>query len=510
MRRVAFGIILVSLALAAGCGGGGSASSKVPATVTLTPSVGRSINAGSTLTINAAASDGSLVTWTVSGAGTLANATQLPNQPPNVATYLAPSFTGQNAYAVVTATTASGASAYLPLTVVPFNVFGNVQGVSVDGGPSSHSYPNAAFTSVDVCTTGSTNCKTINGILVDTGTVGLRILASALPTLTPVKDSSGDILNECFQFEDQSYIWGQVELADVRINGEIAASLPIQAIADPSGYSIPSDCAATGTEGDKDSLDALGANGILGIGVEPQDCGAACVAAAGATPPGAAYYTCTGGSCTAAFASLAQQVNHPATFFGIDNNGTVLQLPSVSGSAGNLTGFLTFGVGTQSNNQIGTQTIFTLDANDNFTVKLSETGQTLTSSFLDSGSNAFFFPDDAITTCASPYALFFCPAAPISLTVTSIGVNKSQDTNYFTIDNASDLLTNNPGDVAFSGLGGPNGTGLCSDGTGACSFIFGVPFFYGRTIFTTVRGQSPPINTPAAPWWAYTTSFPAP
>ncbi len=39
--------------------------------------------------------------------------------------------------------------------------------------------------------------------------------------------------------------------------------------------------------------------------------------------------------------------------FPIDNNGTILQLPSVNGGAASVIGSLTLGIGTQSNNGLG-------------------------------------------------------------------------------------------------------------------------------------------------------------
>ena len=61
----------------------------------------------------------------------------------------------------------------------------NVQPIAVNGGPtadssSGHTYPNVAFTSVTVCVPGTSNyCQTIDGVLVDTGSVGLRLAPSS-------------------------------------------------------------------------------------------------------------------------------------------------------------------------------------------------------------------------------------------------------------------------------------------------------------------------------------------
>src|SRR5580658_9326153 len=67
----------------------------------------------------------------------------------------------------------------------------NVQAITVSTGPSAAPplnapYIDGAFTSVTVCVPGSTtSCQTIGGILVDTGSAGLRILSSALTISLP-------------------------------------------------------------------------------------------------------------------------------------------------------------------------------------------------------------------------------------------------------------------------------------------------------------------------------------
>jgi hypothetical protein len=444
------------------------------------------------------------VTWSLAGGGLLSNQTA------SSATYTASSGAPAFTYAVVTATSVDSpaASAYTPITVVPFEVFPNVQPVNVDGGPvPGQVYRNGAFTSVSVCTPGTLTCQTIDGILVDTGSSGLRVLSSALPALPALTDQNGNTISECVQSADQSYIWGTVAVADVRIAGEVARSISIQAIADPASVSIPADCTSHGAGTDQDSQQALGANGILGLGLEAQDCGAACDPSAGDTPPGPTYYACSSSSCSAAFVSLAQQVTHPAVLFAKDNNGTELQFPPLSGAAATASGSLLFGIGTQTNNILGSATVFTVDSSDNFTTNLNSTGQSLTSSFIDSGSSGLFFPDGNLLTCSSPDSLYFCPASLTPMTAVNVGANSSQSTVDFSVDNAEAILSGNPSDAAISTLAGSTVSGACSGGTVTCSFEWGLPFFYGRDVFMSIRGQPQASGVPPAPWWAYTTGF---
>src|SRR6201998_4752715 len=55
----------------------------------------------------------------------------------------------------------------------------NVPPIVANSGPLQN-YANGVFTSVTVCAPGTSTCQTISSVLVDTGSYGLRVLASAL------------------------------------------------------------------------------------------------------------------------------------------------------------------------------------------------------------------------------------------------------------------------------------------------------------------------------------------
>jgi len=359
----------------------------------------------------------------------------------------------------------------------------NSQAITVDPGPAG-GYANGVFTSVTVCVPGSSNCQTVNGVLVDTGSFGLRVLASALGSvggsLAQQQDTSGNSILECAQFVN-SVIWGPVKTADVSMAGETASSIPIQVI-DATTVPIAAGCKAMGpSEGD---LASLGANGILGIGFFIQDCGSAC-AKTGSGNPGF-YYKCAGSSCQVTAQSTAQQVQNPVAHFAQDANGVIVNLPSASASAPSLSGSLIFGIGTEDNNGIGSAK--TLHADSFGNLKTSFKNQTYTG-FIDSGSNAYFFLDSSTTGlpgCPSPETGFYCPSSPVNLSASnSDGTNAN--TINFTIGNASQLFSVNT-DFVFPTLGGPN-PGI---------FDWGLPFFFGRKVFV---GFEPPAGT--GPFWAY-------
>jgi len=363
----------------------------------------------------------------------------------------------------------------------------NVQEITVNKGP------NFVFTTVTVCVPGSSNCFDVPDVLVDTGSFGLRILASAVPGLAlPQSSVAGGPLAECVQFLDNSLVWGSVRLADVKMASEVAGSVPIQVIADPAFPTIPGTCGTASNA--HQNAQTLGGNGILGIGLLVHDCGPGCVTSA---PPGR-YFACPASGCAPTSVPLASQVQNPvALFAGPDNNGTILELPALPASGrSSVTGALVFGIGTQSNNGLNGATVLRVDGNGNFTTTFNS--QSFTNSFIDSGSNAVYFLDSStlgIPTCTNTgrfgpdVVKFYCPASTQGLSVTQTGTNGASSSFIFNLANAESQF--NSGSEALNNIGGPN----------PGSFDWGVPFFYGRNIYTAIQGASTPAGS--CPYWAY-------
>lgn len=456
----------------------------------------QTIGVGQQLSVNAVlvgdtANQG--VTWSLSAAvGTLSNAT------PTAVTYIAPGSVGGNTPVTLTATSKAntGSTSALELTVFPAGATpgaaANVAALTTDNGltqPSTNSF----YASVTICAPGTTNCQTIDNILVDTGSEGLRVLQSAMTSvvLPQIGDGRGDYFNNCVSFVDGSYLWGPVAAADIYIGGEVASSsvsgvqigVPIQLISS-GNPTVPSACLQVGATQNDNTPGLLGANGILGIGLEPTDCYLQgtdlCdgIHTASIVP---AYFLCPSSGCFATDAPTtipaSQQVLNPVVGFNADNNGTQITFPSlpintVSTPVAN--GSLVFGIPANST----ASAVLFVDSQDFFPTVFNS--QTLASSFIDSGSNGMFFPS-SITACTSNTAKgFYCPSAQQGLSATNhdpSGVNPPS-TVSFKIDNADTLFTTS--DSAFSTLGGPGGAG---------SFDFGAPFFYGRTIFTGIDQQ---------------------
>ena len=186
-------------------------------------------------------------------------------------------FSGMMVWAVASVSLACGGGSSHKNTMLPIAPSAsNIQPIVVNSGPAGN-YANGLFTSVTLCVPSTSNCQTIDGILVDTGSFGLRILSSAgggaLTLSLPQQKGSNGNVGECALFVS-GYTWGSVNTADVIISGEQAGNVPVQVI-DPTFAAVPSACKSSGVP-ENDSLQTLGANGILGIGPFAADCGGAC------------------------------------------------------------------------------------------------------------------------------------------------------------------------------------------------------------------------------------------
>jgi uncharacterized protein DUF3443 len=474
-------------------------------TISLSPAAPQTIDQGQQLSINATvANDPSNqgAIWSLSGAGSLSNPT------PTSVTYLAPSSVSSNTPVKVTAASAAspGVTASLEVTVFPSGAGPNVAALNIEADPTGAA-ANTGFVSLTICEPGTVICQTVDDIQVDTGSEGLRILQSAVPSLLllTLTDSSGNTIDNCVSFLDTTYLWGPVQQADIKIGGESASQTLVQTISSANTV-VPTACTNGGTV-NKNTPQLLGANGILGVGPEPTDCILAgadfCNGSVSSTAP-PVYFACPSSGCAAnaspVFVTEANQVTNPIVLFGSDSNGDIINLPPLAGAAAAVSGSLIFGIATQANNGLGSATIFGMDTSDNFITLYN--GQTLTASFIDSGSNGLFFPS-TITVC-SDNPSFYCPPSLTAQQATNEGASGTP-TNLvnFSVDNADNLFNNNPNDFAFSTLAGPQGTvNTCSNGKGSCTFDWGMPFFYGRTVFTAIDGQNV-SGVGTGPFWAY-------
>ncbi|MGH8318501.1 MAG: DUF3443 family protein [Steroidobacteraceae bacterium] len=399
----------------------------------------------------------------------------------------------------------------------------NIVPMTVDSGPASAFDVDTAFITVTVCAPDSTtNCEQIPNVEVDTGSYGLRVLATALSStlltaLTPETASSGGSLVECTQFLD-GFSWGPVALAEVQAGGESASAVPIQVIGDSSFENeIPSACSSTGTE--EDTLASFGTNGIIGLGPFGSDCGNGCAN----NVDNDWYYACPSGGdsttdCVNAEAAVNQQVTNPVVDFETDNNGIIIELPSVpdpDGSA-STSGSLVFGIGTESNNGLGNATVLTADPNYGDIIATYNNTQ-LPSSYLDTGSNAYYFDATALAPPTLPdcpssggsstfTASWLCPTSEQTLSVQNEGQSGTISDVTINIYNADTLFdsADTENNTAFDDLGADSGSQsseCTSTGSSDCYFDFGLPFFFGRNVYIAIAGAN--TTGGEGPYFAY-------
>jgi len=366
----------------------------------------------------------------------------------------------------------------------------NTMAVSVDSGPAAAAGQiNHAYVTVKICAPATQQCASIDHVLLDTGSVGFRVVRSVLVAsgvaLTPATDAQGKTVEECVHLAGGD-IWGPVATADVELAGERAAKLPVQ-IMDDTGVDAPPPATCGANAPLNNGVGGFGANGLLGVGVLTQDCGAACVSPNSALP---FYYGCAAtGVCTAENAALTAQVTNPVTMFASDNNGIIVNLPNLQNPNGDtsLSGELIFGLGTQSDNAVPATglTVLGTDGNGNFDTTYNG-GSTALKATIDSGTDSYSFNDPTIAACSSGFFNgYYCPAvAPMSVFAT----NTASGTVNFAIADPNSFVTTA---AAFAGL--------ASGGT--TNFIWGMPFFYGRTIYIGIDQRT--MGSRVGPFFAY-------
>jgi hypothetical protein len=195
--------------------------------------------------------------------------------------------------------------------------------------------------------------------------------------------------------------------------------------------------------------------------------------------------------------------------FATDNTGVIIELPAVpaAGAPAPLNGSLVFGIDTESNNARGNATKLPMCNGTGASCMLNSTalfgtitatlnGTMYIESYLDSGSNANFFPTTSIVSCAVPNQGFLCPGAgnTVSESATLTGTDGTTAAADFMVADADSLfMQNNSMNFAFSNLAGSNYSSTVPNTT----VDLGLSFFYGHNVFTAFE------NKTDGPFFAY-------
>ena len=357
-------------------------------------------------------------------------------------------------------------------------------------------YINAAFVSVTVCQKGNaSNCQTIPNVILDTGSMGLRIFASsfnapmrAALTANRQTTTAGQFLTQCMQFGSGN-TWGAISRADVKLGQLLAPDVGIQLINDGSNAVVGA-CSSSGNM--LNTVSALGANGILGVGNEKQDCGEYCNVIA----QNRVYYSCGASTCTGTSVALADQVQNPiAKLAAPYNTGVAVTMPKIT-QPQIATGVATFGIGSAAADTLAmTGTIAQIKtAGLRFNSLFEGVAQPQTA--IDSGSSALSLRTTQIPVCASPNANFLCPTSspmyPVFSATTLAGAHVD---TAFAVNNyvgMQSVMNQYAQAIAVPGIADKVVTG---------SNLYGLPFYFGRTVYHAMPGAV--VNGSTGPFVAY-------
>ncbi|KGA93836.1 Heavy-chain fibroin [Leptospirillum ferriphilum] len=381
---------------------------------------------------------------------------------------------------------------------------------------------NVPYVTVRICIPSTTQCQTINNVLLDTASSGLRIFSDALTISLPNVQVGGQDVATCESFGSGN-IWGGMYFADVYLAGEPSFKLAVHVGSSSFGLSgtPPSPCNSSLVS----SATQAGMNGILGIGPVPEGYVTS-------------FYACNGSSCSSLNSSQGQDLTSENGYirnplFALasetdsgDINGVTIQLNAVpsgglnysqtNGSPGMVVGKLILGVNGQSDNPTPQPTASTLygiydctcsngfiltglfgsslGTNNTIDETLFDTGTTY-ADYAYSNVNTWTPP----TTCSvSGYGsldnlTWYCPSSDTPYTYDVIYNQDGNAPDYFYslvfhIGNASTLLSNasNNAGVAFNNL--------AYEYTGSSNFMdLGVEVYFGHDVQILYPGT--PLST---------------
>ena len=345
---------------------------------------------------------------------------------------------------------------------------------------------NIPCVTVTICSpTDSKSCQTVDNILIDSGSVGLRVFNTALGSLAsdlPYETSNDEDIGDCVGYGDYSANWGPVVTAAISLGGQTTTqNVPMQII-NASFVDKGTACLTSLGGGYKlaTSPSQSGYNGILGVAPLVHD-------------TVTNYFTCTSSQCTESMSlESSLLVSNPIAYLSESyESGITFQFPAIGANgASNVTGYAIFGVGSNNENTFESGVnIYPISINGN--CRLFICMQTLLSGtsthygFLDTGSNFLYFDDIQIPKDSSS---FYTPSSTITLSPNNLSISGVIATNL-NIANADNLLSNN--NSAFDNIG-----------ANLSSYLdYGLPFFYGKTVYICFDGMT--CNGTPGPYWAF-------
>lgn len=335
-----------------------------------------------------------------------------------------------------------------------------------------HSGFNRLVVSVTVCEPGTARCATIDDVMVDTGSTGLRLEASAVPRWLRLPAHVGPDqrpLAECLHFLHDD-AWGPLVQADLHMGGMSIGDLPLQIIADDGGPQ-PDACPRSSVRPTS--------NGTLGVGPHLSDCPGSCDG--GSKSPG--YFVEEAGTWQAVRGPIdpADRLPNPVSRLPEHSNGVVFDLPlPPEGGAREVAGTLTFGVGTSANNRLDRAAIIPVSTTGRFTTTFR--GRVYPDSYIDSGTETYILDNPELPRCPG-MDWAFCAEPGRWLEATVVGEAGTHHRWPFRVGDYSTARARD--------LGASDGMAVAAE-PGSTSFVWGAPFFLGKRVAVVLDGMRVP------------------
>lgn len=342
----------------------------------------------------------------------------------------------------------------------------NVLPLTVTGHNGSY---NRMFVSVTVCAPNTNNCETINNVMVDTGSIGLRIQRKAMAHpewFNAMAGPNQKPLAECYRFLS-SNAWGKVARADVKLADITAKNIPVQIIDEVARQ----DDAAPRPESCSSTVKPT-ANGTLGIAAgHSNDCGGLCQL----KPENARYYDCENGACSAITEPVTREyrVVQPIAALPQNNNGYILDTGDApNNGSGSVSGKLILGIDLQDNSLKQKNRVY-LGAHGNVDTEFN--GVHYPRSYFDSGTQDLYFADapSSLQQCGHAW----CADGETKLNAQITGADGATVNVPFRVGNTQQLRASRKGAI-------PNVARVNTESTHA--FVWGMPFFYGKRVYVGI------------------------
>ncbi|MDD3265597.1 MAG: DUF3443 family protein [Burkholderiales bacterium] len=380
----------------------------------------------------------------------------------------------------------SGTTTSNPPVQIPISIGAGLNGDGI----------NTMYVSITLCTNSAgTNCQTIDNIILDTGSFGLKINKSALPEsfvlqMPRVTTTDDQMVYACNTF-GSGYVFAEEHYGILKLANTMTNNVIVQIIENSPSAEIPDDCIA---KGPFDDFANFGANGI--IGVNP---------AIGLDNSSILLYKKDINGNYVALSSgesaIVPMLNkNPLPNLSSNNNGFVISIPPVTQNTNtNVSGTMILGVNTSSMNQVTNKTNLVVASESDlssvcnsacFYSKINNPESTIPAVF-DSGTNSWVFMNDELQSSACSYG--YCPESPFTWVSSVYSYDFAANESYVITGVITKDETNPSGDtVSFSVMPGWGYYNYNNE------TLYGSPFFFGKNVYVIF-----PSNKNKNPIWGF-------